>query len=95
MSEQRWDFAAIQNAASQINGSVSSIHSLLDEGKGSLKRLSEVWGGEGSESYKAVQSRWDATSLELNNSLQNLAGLVNTAVQSMQDTERGVQSRFA
>lgn len=33
MTEQQWNFAGIEAAASAIQGNVTSIHSLLDEGK--------------------------------------------------------------
>lgn len=32
MTEQQWNFAGIEAAASAIQGNVTSIHSLLDEG---------------------------------------------------------------
>lgn len=39
MTEQQWNFAGIEAAASAIQGNVTSIHSLLDEGKQSLTKL--------------------------------------------------------
>lgn len=49
MTEQQWNFAGIEAAASAIQGNVTSIHSLLDEGKQSLTKLAAAWGGSGSE----------------------------------------------
>ncbi|KBS40701.1 early secretory antigenic target EsxA [Mycobacterium tuberculosis XTB13-249] len=51
MTEQQWNFAGIEAAASAIQGNVTSIHSLLDEGKQSLTKLAAAWGGSGSEAY--------------------------------------------
>ena len=68
---------------------------LLDEGKGSLAALAAVWGGSGSESYQAVQMRWDSTSAELNSSLQNLATTISEAGATMAQTEAGVTGMFA
>lgn len=48
MTEQQWNFAGIEAAASAIQGNVTSIHSLLDEGKQSLTKLAAAWGGSGS-----------------------------------------------
>lgn len=70
MTEQQWNFAGIEAAASAIQGNVTSIHSLLDEGKQSLTKLAAAWGGSGSEAYQGVQQKWDATATELNNALQ-------------------------
>lgn len=60
MTEQQWNFAGIEAAASAIQGNVTSIHSLLDEGKQSLTKLAAAWGGSGSEAYQGVQQKWAA-----------------------------------
>ncbi|OBI82452.1 WXG100 family type VII secretion target [Mycobacterium asiaticum] len=95
MTEQQWNFAGIEAAASTIQGNVTTIHSLLDEGKQSLTKLSAAWGGSGSEAYQGVQQKWDATAQELNNSLQNLARTISEAGQAMQSTEGSVTGMFA
>jgi early secretory antigenic target protein ESAT-6 len=94
MSEQLWNFAGIEGGASEIQGAVSTTHGLLDEGKGSLAALASVWGGSGSDSYQAVQQRWDSTSAELNSALQNLAQTISEASQTMAQTESGVAGMF-
>lgn len=90
MTEQQWNFAGIEAAASAIQGNVTSIHSLLDEGKQSLTKLAAAWGGSGSEAYQGVQQKWDATATELNNALQNLARTISEAGQAMASTEGNV-----
>jgi 6 kDa early secretory antigenic target len=95
MTEQQWNFAGIEAAASTIQGNVTSIHSLLDEGKQSLTKLAAAWGGSGAESYQAVQQKWDGTAQELNSSLQNLARTISEAGQAMQSTEGNVTGLFA
>ena len=95
MTEQAWNFAGIEAGAGAIQGNVSRIHALLDEGKASLSRLSSAWGGSGSEAYQAVQQRWDATAAELNTSLQNLSRTISEAGQAMSQTESGVTGMFA
>ena len=94
MSEQLWNFAGIEGGSSEIQGSVATTAGLLDEGKGSLASLAAVWGGSGSEAYQAVQTRWDSTSLELNNALQNLASTISEASSTMAQTEAGVAAQF-
>ncbi len=95
MSEQLWNFAGIEGGSSEIQGSVATTAGLLDEGKGSLAALAAIWGGSGSEAYQAVQTRWDSTSLELNNALQNLAQTISEAGSTMAQTEAGVTGMFA
>jgi early secretory antigenic target protein ESAT-6 len=94
MSQQKWDFAAIEAASSAIQGSVGTTDRLLDEGKTSLKILAAAWGGSGAEAYQAVQARWDATSAELNTSLSNLSNEITKAKEAMQQTEGGISATF-
>jgi early secretory antigenic target protein ESAT-6 len=95
MSEQSWNFAGIEAGASSIQGAVQTTQGLLDEGKSSLAKLSEAWGGSGSEAYQGVQRNWDSTSSELNTALQNLASRITEAGQAMAQTESGVTGMFS
>ena len=95
MSEQSWNFAGIEGGAGQIQGAVQTTQGLLDEGKSSLAKLAAAWGGSGSESYQAVQQRWDQTSAELNESLKSLSQRITEASQAMAQTESGVTGMFS
>jgi len=77
-----------------IQSSVQATQSLLDEGKASLAKLADAWGGSGSEAYQVVQQRWDDTSAELNASLRELAKRISEAGQNMGQTENRVRNRF-
>jgi len=94
MSEQSWNFAGIESGASSIQGAVQTTQGLLDEGKSSLAKLAEAWGGSGSEAYQQVQRNWDDTSNELNASLQALSQRISEASQAMSQTESGVTGMF-
>jgi 6 kDa early secretory antigenic target len=94
MSEQSWNFHGIESGAGTIQRSVQTTEKLLDDGKSSLSRLADAWGGAGSEAYQGVQRNWDATSGELNAALKNLAARITEAGQSMSQTESGVQKMF-
>ncbi|BBX64153.1 ESAT-6-like protein EsxA [Mycobacterium saskatchewanense] len=94
MSEQSWNFAGIEGGASAIQGAVQTTHGLLDEGKSSLAKLAEAWGGSGSEAYQQVQRNWDDTSAELNAALQSLSQRITEASQAMAQTESGVTGMF-
>ncbi|OBG68447.1 MULTISPECIES: WXG100 family type VII secretion target [unclassified Mycobacterium] len=94
MSEQSWNFAGIEAGSSSIAGAVQTTQGLLDEGKSSLAKLAEAWGGSGSEAYQQVQRNWDETSAELNASLQALSQRITEASQAMAQTESGVTGMF-
>ncbi|BBY03381.1 WXG100 family type VII secretion target [Mycobacterium seoulense] len=94
MSEQSWNFAGIEAGSSSIAGAVQTTQSLLDEGKSSLAKLAEAWGGSGSEAYQQVQRNWDDTSAELNAALQALSQRITEASQAMAQTESGVTGMF-
>jgi len=94
MSEQKWNFAAIEAGSVAIQGSVGTTAGLLDEGKASLKNLAAAWGGSGAEAYQALQARWDANSAELNTSLDALSKTITEAKEKMQSTEKGVENLF-
>lgn len=95
MTEMQYNFAGIEAASSAIQGNVTSIHSLLDEGKSSLTKLAAAWGGSGSDAYQGVQQKWDATAQELNTALQNLARAIGEAGQAMASTEGNVTGMFS
>lgn len=95
MGQITYNFAGIKTAEGELLAAVSRTLGLLDEGKGSLANLQAAWLGQGSDSYQAVQMRWDQNSEELNLALQNLAQAVGGAGDTMAQTEQGVVGKFA
>jgi 6 kDa early secretory antigenic target len=95
MSEQVWNFAAIEACAGEVQGYASTVHGLLDEGTASLGRLQAAWQGAGQGAYEAVQMKWNNASTELNAALQNLAQTISEAGQTMAGTEAGVAGSFS
>ena len=90
-----YNFAGIDNNAGEIMGAVGRTEGLLQEGQGSLARLSAVWGGTASDAYVAVQNRWDSSSNELNMALKSLANAIAQAGHDMGATEMRNQGKFA
>ncbi|KAA1252121.1 WXG100 family type VII secretion target [Mycobacterium simiae] len=95
MSEMHYNFPAIEAGASEIHSEVLTTRRLLRDGKHSLATLAAAWGGSASESYQAVQQRWDATSGELNAALQSLSQAISESGQAMQRTEKALAGMFA
>ena len=94
MSQQKWNFSGIEAGSVAIQSSVSATESLLEEGRASLMALADVWGGNGSEAFVAVTTRWDNTSAELNASLRELAKRISEAGQNMGEAEARIAKRF-
>lgn len=91
----RYNFSGIEGSVGVIQGQVSNVQALLDQGSQCLKKLAPVWGGNGSDAYQVTQQRWDSTSAELNAALQDLAAKVGEAGAGMQSTEQGVTGMFS
>lgn len=94
MSEQTWNFTAIQAGADEIRASATRVHALLDEGKASLAKLSAVWGGSGSEAYRALQTKWDQEATRLTNAQDKLGAQCARCAEEMHTTETQVTSLF-
>lgn len=94
MSDQVWNFAAIEGAADEVQSHVGQTHGLLDEGKAALTKLQSLWQGEAQGAYEALQTRWDTNAAELNEALQNLGQTIREAGQSMQTVEHGNAGSF-
>jgi 6 kDa early secretory antigenic target len=94
MGEMHYNFTGIEGGAGQIAAAVGTTDGLLDEGKQSLAKLAEAWGGSGSEAYQAIQQKWDAASQELKEALKGLGQRTGEAGQAMAQTESGVTGMF-
>lgn len=90
-----YNFSGIEGSEGVIQGDVSHIHALLDQGSACVKKLASVWGGSGSDSYQVTQRRWDTTAAELNAALADLAAKLSEASQGMQSTEQNVNGMFS
>jgi len=90
-----YNFSGIEGSSGAVQGQVSNIQGLLDQGGQCVKKLANVWGGAGSDSYQVMQQRWDSTAAELNASLSDLSSKVSEAGQGMQGTENSVTGMFA
>jgi len=92
---QKWNFGQIEQGAGVITQNYQTVENLIEQGKQSLARLGNVWGGSGSEAFNGIMSRWNDTSGDLNNKLGRLANNINEAVAAMRQTEASVANRFA
>lgn len=82
-----YNFAGIAGHAESIHGAVGVQSGLLDEGKGSLARLTACWDGSAQGAHHTYMTRWDANAQDLNLALQNLANAIHEAGANMATTE--------
>ncbi|OWM07854.1 hypothetical protein B7435_07155 [Mycolicibacterium peregrinum] len=94
-SGQVWNFPAVHAAASGITSQSAMIDGLHAEGKATLARLAELWGGSANSAYLELQNRWDTRAAETNQALVSLAKSLHNAADEMQTTESYVQSQFS
>ncbi|WP_255802039.1 WXG100 family type VII secretion target [Mycobacteroides abscessus] len=92
--EQTWVFPSIDMAANAIRGITKSVDSESDACKGNMVTLASVWGGTTSDSWQALQTRWDGKIRDVNQAAHNLANAIDEANQNMQQTEHRNNARY-
>lgn len=91
---QVWEFGGISGSADTIRSTSAAIAGEQDSIKATLGGLAGCWGGASSETYQALQRRWDQRSAEVNDALRSLCSAIDQANASMQSTEARVGARF-
>ncbi|AGN18322.1 hypothetical protein cgp_0672 [Corynebacterium glutamicum MB001] len=84
----RYEFGAIQGAATDINSTSGRINSLLDGLKSQLQPMVASWEGESSEAYSEAQLKWDRAAAELNTILATISNTVAQGAERMSDVNR-------
>ena len=72
-------FAAMENAAADVDTIAGRIDRQLDDLKAYLSPLVASWTGQASADYQALQSRWDSGAADMNSVLREIAGTLRTA----------------
>ncbi|MEV1291215.1 WXG100 family type VII secretion target [Pseudonocardia sp. NPDC049635] len=93
-SEIRVTFAAIDQAAADIDGASARITGQLGDLRQYLSPVVAGWTGDAAGRYNEAQQRWDRSATDLTATLQRIRTLVSTAGQSYQDVERRNAGRF-
>lgn len=92
--QQVWHFGGIAASADGIRKIGVSVSAEQSQIKGNLTTLASIWGGSSSETYQALQMRWDNKSQTVNEALNNLANAIDQAGADMASTEGKVKNRF-
>ncbi|MFD8598511.1 WXG100 family type VII secretion target [Kitasatospora sp. NPDC059646] len=82
------NFQTILNASSEVRQTASRIQSQLDDLKSGVQRIASSWEGAAQQGYQARQAQWDAKAADLQQVLGQIAGALDNAAQSYQNTEK-------
>ncbi|WP_377269149.1 WXG100 family type VII secretion target [Peterkaempfera sp. SMS 1(5)a] len=81
------NFGTIQNAGSEVRSTAGRIQQQLDDLKAGVQRIAASWEGKAQEGYQARQQQWDSSAADLHQVLNQIAGALDNAAQSYQQTE--------
>ncbi|ANZ37632.1 hypothetical protein BBK82_17810 [Lentzea guizhouensis] len=87
-------FGEIANAAQTITTQSKEIDTVLDDIRQEVVRVLGTWEGEGSETYKQSQDRWDRAAADLNSVLAAIGTAVQQAGDAYQQAEKQNVSRW-
>jgi early secretory antigenic target protein ESAT-6 len=88
------NFAALQQAAVDINKGISTLQTQLDDLEKSAAPLVQIWQGEAREAYYARQATWRKSAQDLTQILQNIKTPVERSTEEYQTTEKQAAQRF-
>jgi len=85
MSEILVNYAALENANSQIQSTARSVEEKLDTLRTRLQQMQ--WDGQDQEAYREHQAQWDRAVRDMNGVLQQIGAAVGTARENYMSTE--------
>ncbi|PFG27194.1 ESAT-6-like protein [Corynebacterium renale] len=94
MSTIRYQFGAIDAAATDIQATSARINQLLDELKSFLAPMVSTWEGQSAEAYNEAQARWDKSAAELNTILATISKTVRQGNDQMADVNRAAAASW-
>ncbi|GIF76388.1 WXG100 family type VII secretion target [Asanoa siamensis] len=85
MSQIQVNYAALENAQSQMQSISKTIDGRLDALRSQLQQMQ--WNGSDREAYQAYQAQWDAAVADINAILSEIGAAVGVANQNYITTE--------
>ncbi|MBC3189758.1 WXG100 family type VII secretion target [Pseudonocardia sp. C8] len=93
-SEIKVTFAAIEQAAVDIDAARARITGQLGDLRRHLGPVVASWTGDAADRYHEAQQRWDRSAAELTETLQRIKGLVLGAGEGYRSVEAANARRF-
>ena len=94
-SEIKVTFAAIEQAAADIDAARARITAQLGELRSHLAPVAASWTGDAAGRYNEAQQRWDRSAADLTETLHKIKGLVLGAGAGYRSVEADNAKRFA
>lgn len=89
-----YNYGGISNAAGQIRQGSAQLQTQHETIVSAMQKAAAIWGGTGSEQYKALQTKLNQTYTELIAANTDLANRLDQAGVSMQSTDTSVGAMF-
>jgi early secretory antigenic target protein ESAT-6 len=81
------NFAALHQAAGDIQNAISSMESQLHEAESTAQPLVASWDGDAKEAYQQRQQKWTQAANDLGTMLRDIKKAVEESASHYQDTE--------
>lgn len=88
MSAIKYEFGAIEGAASDINSTAGRINGLLGDLKSIIQPMAATWEGDSSAAYQEAQAKRDNAADELNTVLATISQTVGSANDRMSEVNQ-------
>ncbi|MDY3127165.1 MAG: WXG100 family type VII secretion target [Corynebacterium sp.] len=88
MSEIKYQFGEIANAAADINSTSARINGMLGDLKSHIAPMAATWEGDAAAAYSEAQAKWDRAADELNTVLATISNTVSQSNDRMSDVNR-------
>jgi len=96
VSEQEWDFGAIESAIGDLHKEHDSLHSLLEVERARVQLVSsDIWNGSGREGWQNAEKAWSDKADAAVEALNTLITSIQATHDSMQSAERNLKGKFA
>lgn len=89
------NFAALNQAAADINNALTTMRGQLEEADQTAKPLVASWEGEAREAYQVRQQKWTSAANDIATMLSEIQRAVVDSAEEFQDTERRNTGLFA
>lgn len=94
MGDLKVDFAALQQAASDIKAGANQIQSELDNMDSSLQPLRADWTGSASDAYGQAKQQWTSAITDMQQLLDSIGQAVTSSHDDYNSTERANTARW-
>ncbi|MFF2144680.1 WXG100 family type VII secretion target [Kitasatospora sp. NPDC058190] len=82
------NFQTLHQASQEVQSSANKIEHMLSELRKEVTKIAQSWQGQAQQGYNAQQAKWDSAAQELKETCAKIAGSLESAAISYQQTEK-------